>query len=99
MDRRHFSGSRFIISYKKKCLKRKIKRGIWCKEWLQKRQTFSHVNLLHELRFAPKDWHNYLRMDEETYLKLLSVVTPLIKKKYTVMRNAISPHETLRLRL
>ena len=28
---------------------------------------FSHVNLLKELRFHPKDWHNFLRMNESTY--------------------------------
>jgi hypothetical protein len=68
---------------------------MWCKEWLQKRNTYSHVNLLTELKLAPKDWHNYLRMDEETYLQLLSLVAPLIEKKNTVMRNAIPPNERL----
>lgn len=34
-------------------------------------------------------------MDEETYLNLLSLVTPLIEKNDMVMRNAISPHERL----
>ncbi|KAJ8939499.1 hypothetical protein NQ318_022554 [Aromia moschata] len=38
-----------------------------------KKKRFSHVNLLKELRFTPKDFHNYLRMDEETYLQLLSL--------------------------
>ncbi|CAH2000985.1 unnamed protein product [Acanthoscelides obtectus] len=60
-----------------------------------KREHYSHINLLNELKFAPKDWHNYLRMNEETYLKLLSMVTPLIKKQDTVMRKAVSPHERL----
>jgi hypothetical protein len=67
-------------------MKSKIKRKMWCKEWLQKRNTYSHVNLLTELKLAPKDWHNYLQMDEETYLQLLSLVAPLIEKKNTVMR-------------
>lgn len=53
---------------------------IWCKEWLLKRNIYSHTNLLNELKVFPKDWHNYLRMDETNYLKLLSLVTPLIKK-------------------
>jgi hypothetical protein len=66
--------------------KRKNKRKMWCKEWLQKRNTYSHVNLLTELKLAPNDWHNYLRMDEETYLQLLSLVAPLLEKKNTVMR-------------
>jgi hypothetical protein len=67
-------------------MKSKIKRKMWCKEWLQKRNTYCHVNLLTELKLAPKDWHNYLRMDEETYLQILSLVAPLIEKKNTVMR-------------
>lgn len=34
-------------------------------------------------------------MTETTYQKLLSLVSPLIKKKDTVIRRAISPHERL----
>ncbi|XP_031351783.1 putative nuclease HARBI1 [Photinus pyralis] len=34
-------------------------------------------------------------MDEETYLKLLRLVTPLIKKSDTHLRPSISPHERL----
>lgn len=70
-------------------------RSVWCKEWLKKRTKFSHVNLLNELRFAPKDWHNYLRMNEQTYFILLEKVTPLIQKKDTVLRPSISAHERL----
>jgi hypothetical protein len=43
-----------------------------------KRKTYSHVSLLSELKIYPRDWHNYLRMNEETYLKLLSLVLPAI---------------------
>lgn len=75
--------------------KRRIKRKCWSKNWLMKRETYSHVNLLNELKVTPKDWHNYLRMDESTYLNLLSLVAPLIEKQDTVMRRAISPHERL----
>ena len=67
----------------------------WTKKWLSKRQHFSHVNLLKELRFHPKDWHNFLRMSESTYLTLLSMVSPLIQKKDTAMWQAITPHERL----
>lgn len=34
-------------------------------------------------------------MDEDTYIELLNLVTPLIKKQDTVMRKAITPHERL----
>lgn len=61
-----------VIKTKGKKQKRK-----WTKDWLLKRSQYSHVNLLNELRFHPEDWHNYLRMDEETYFELLQLVTPL----------------------
>ncbi|CAK1592763.1 unnamed protein product [Parnassius mnemosyne] len=70
-------------------------RSMWCKNWLMKRKKLSHINLVKELRIAPKDYRNYVRMNEETYLKLLSMVTPLIQKEDTVMRNAITTHERL----
>jgi len=79
-----------MIENKKKAKKRK-----WVKEWLLKRSQYSHVNLLNEIRFHPEDWHNYLRMDEDTYLELLKLVTPLIKKEDTHLRKSITPHERL----
>lgn len=75
------------IKKKEKCKK---KHSEWCKEWLLKINKYSHTNLLNELKFAPKDWHNYLHMDENTYLELLSLVTPLIQKNDTII-----PHERL----
>jgi hypothetical protein len=38
------------------------------------RKTYYHINLLSELKIYPRDWHNYLRMNEENYLNLLSLV-------------------------
>ncbi|XP_066139302.1 uncharacterized protein [Euwallacea fornicatus] len=75
--------------------KKRKSRQKWCKKWLLQRHEYSHVKLLRELNAEPKDYRNYLRMDETTYLKLLSMVTPLIQKQDTVMRKAISPHERL----
>ena len=56
----------------------------WTNKCLLKRQDFSHVNLLKELKFHSKDWHNFLRMYESTYHTLLSMVYPLIQKKKTL---------------
>ena len=67
----------------------------WCKDWMKKREIYSQVNLLSELKIYPRNLHNYLRMNEATYLHLLSLVTPLIVKTNTNMREAISPHERL----
>lgn len=75
--------------------KQKRKKSKWVKEWLKKRRTYSHTNLLTELRLEVDDYRNYLRMDENTYIQLLHLVTPLIEKQDTVMRQAISAHERL----
>jgi hypothetical protein len=60
-----------------------------------KRRTYSHISLLNELKIYPRDWHNYLGMNEETSLNLLSLLTPIIKKQGMIMREAATPHERL----
>ncbi|XP_031341005.1 putative nuclease HARBI1 [Photinus pyralis] len=75
--------------------KKRKARSKWVKEWLLKRNQFSHIHLLEELRLEVDDWRNYLRMDESCYVELLDLVTPLIEKQDTTMRPAISAHERL----
>lgn len=75
--------------------KKTKKRRQWCKKWLLRRNKCSDVKLLRELSQEPIDFLNYLRMTEAVYQKLLSLVSPFIKKTDTVMRRAISPHERL----
>ncbi|KAJ8888816.1 hypothetical protein PR048_008310 [Dryococelus australis] len=74
--------------------RRKRKLKTWTKQWFQRKN-----NLLTELRCYPKDWTNYLRMDEPTYLELLSMVTPFVKKQDSCMRKAITPNERLMVTL
>ena len=38
-------------------------------------KIFARKMFLTELKLYPKDYDNFLRMDEETYLKLLSLVS------------------------
>nr|CAI5867243.1 unnamed protein product [Callosobruchus analis] len=64
-----------LILAMKKLKKPKRYRTVWCKNWLRKENN----------------WHNYLRMDEETYLKLLSMVTPFIKKQILL---CVKPYHT-----
>jgi hypothetical protein len=72
--------------------KKKISgRRKWVTDWLLQRESLSHVNLLAELKFGKTDWFIFLRMDKETYLKLLDQVSPLIQKHRT---EAVSPHKT-----
>lgn len=72
------------------------KRKLWSKEWYLQRPEFSHSNLLSELRVsAPADLKKNLRMDSATYDDLLHKVRPLIGKKDTIMRCAITANERL----
>ena len=63
------------------------------KRWLKERLTLSHMNLINLLDFD--DIHNFLRMDKESFYELLSKVGPIISKKDTNMRQAISVEERL----
>ena len=75
---------------------RSKKRRLWSKEWLRKREKFSHMMLLKELKENnPEDYRNYLRMTDEAFTDLLSLVSPRITKEDTVMRQAISAEERL----
>ena len=45
--------------------KRKSKRK-WNRDWLMKKQVFSHITLLDSLKEEPNDRRNYLRMGGDT---------------------------------
>ncbi|CAI6376995.1 unnamed protein product [Macrosiphum euphorbiae] len=87
--------SLYLVCLAKKTKQSRRPRRKWSRKWLLKKREFSHINLLRELRNEPNDWRNYLRMDEETYVELLKLVSPFIVKKDTVMRKAISTREAL----
>ena len=64
----------YVVAELKKPKRKKEK---WVKQWLTKRNELSHNALMKGLALEPGDWLNYLRMDEATYLKLLSHSPPL----------------------
>lgn len=70
----------FSIEDEKKIDKRKKRK--WSKNWLINRRRFSHVGLLCELQQnEPRDFLNYLRMDEEKFYLILNLIRPYIAKK------------------
>ena len=73
----------------------KRKRSIWTKDWL-KRSVFGDGNLIKELElFSPLDYKNYLRMCPSTFCELSELITPLVQREDTNMREAISPKQRL----
>lgn len=80
--------------------KKKRKKRIWVKEWLKRRNEFTHERLLNELRISePNDFKNFVRLDAESFDQLLRLVEPHIKKKNTTMRDAIPPSQRLSITL
>ncbi|KAF9405816.1 hypothetical protein HW555_013598 [Spodoptera exigua] len=85
-----------IISYYiSKTKNNRRRRKVWVRNWLTKRERLSHVNLVRELREEKEDFQNYFRMPEPVYEELWCLVTPIIAKQDTCMREAISPRERL----
>lgn len=81
----------------KKCVKRKW----WTKEWLLKRDQYTHLNLLNEIRTTSDDvdYANYFHMKDDCFDELLRMVKPFLKKEDTIMRKSISPEDKLAVTL
>jgi hypothetical protein len=55
--------------------KQNVKRRPWMKNWLQKREKYSHVLLLKEIGMTKsEDYRSHFRMSEATFDKLLRMV-------------------------
>ena len=52
--------------------------SFWAKKWLLERSRVNHTTLLEEFRLYPADFTIFLRMSEENYLELLSILDPVL---------------------
>lgn len=91
------SAAILFMEAEKKEVKKKRKPRKWIKEWRTSREhSSSFTFLMGELRLNDKDaYRRYLRMDEKSFLIVLGYIRSAIEKKDTVLRNCISPEETL----
>lgn len=82
-------------------LKKRVKRKRLIKTWLQKREHYTHLNLLNEIRQHDdeEDFQNYYRMKEACYEHLLQMIKPYLEKQDTCMRKAITAEERLAVTL
>ena len=69
--------------------------------WIGKRDQYgAYHSLIQELSAEdPNGLKNFLKMDMVSFSELLEMVTPLIKRRDTLIRNSISPAERLALTL
>lgn len=81
--------------------KREVDRRIWVRPWIRRRNALgAHHALLSELRNEDQtSFKNFVRMDPEAFDELLELVTPLIKRRDTWLRDAIPAAERLSLTL
>lgn len=86
-----------LLIKKKKKLHARRNRTIWTRHWILNRPKYgAYHQLINELRLSDQNsYKNFLRMDVLSFETLLSMVTPMIKKKDTLMRDSISPAERL----
>ena len=82
-------------------LKKKKRRSAWEKEWLKKRRTSGvYHTLIREMRTSDHQiFLNFLRVDEESFDLICSLVTPFIIREDTNMRQSISVKERVALTL
>ena len=81
--------------------RKKRNKAIWTTQWILNRPKYGAYHpLINELRsFDQSSYKNFLRMDVSTFENLLLLVSTMIKKKDTNMREAICPAERLALTL
>lgn len=84
----------------KKAKTKEKRRRRWSKEWYKLRSRFTHEHLLKVLQDTePDDYKNFLRMDENSFDTLLTLIRPDIEKQDTVMRPAIPASQRLSITL
>ena len=81
--------------------KRRRNRMFWTREWILNRPQYgAYHQLLNELRLSDAaSYKNFLRMDVACFEEILDLVAPIIRRKDSCMRQAISPAERLALTL
>ena len=71
--------------------KKERKRRVWCKPYLNRRiEKGSFQNIFQELSLESEDFLNYTRLNVAEFHHVLDKIAPVISKKDTVMRQAIS---------
>lgn len=84
-----------VLALQKK-KRKKRKHRVWCKNLSLNREKSSQASPMNSLKENdPDDFRNYLRMSGESFELLLNLVEPLIRKKETLMRQAISAEQRL----
>ena len=76
------------------------KKRLWSKAWKMRKHKNMYSSLLTEMRVEDRLGETAIhRMSTEMFFELLRLVTPLIKKQDTKLREAVPPEQRLSLTL
>ncbi|KAG0711267.1 hypothetical protein GWK47_020993 [Chionoecetes opilio] len=80
--------------------KPKKRRREWSRPWLAKKSKNVFNNLLKEMFLEDsRGFYEFHRMSKDNFVKLLNLVSPLIRKQDTKLRKAVSPAQRLSVTL
>ena len=93
----YFQAAALILLIKKRKRDRERKKRIWMKRWLRRRDECgsNSLRLCKDLMENPDDFKNYTGLPLRMYNDLLSKVAPLIERKNSRLRKAISSESRL----
>ncbi len=81
--------------------RRRRNRKVWTREWIRKRDRHgAYHQLLQELKLCDRNaYKNFLRIDEAIFETILELVSPIISRQDTHLRQSISAGERLAVTL
>lgn len=79
---------------------KKKSRRCWVRPWMARKSKKVFTNLMKELSLGNEQgFYDYHRVSRKNFANLLELVSPLIKKQDTKMRDAVSPTQRLSITL
>jgi len=92
MDRKHLlaTAAALIVIRRRRRHRLRCERREWVQKWLLDRGCYGAVANLMKTQLNDAAFQGFLRMSPEAFHQLLDMITPLIQKQDTMMREAVS---------
>lgn len=90
-----------LVQAKRLNEKRKNKgKRLWVKPWMARKERSIYNNLVQEMRLEDgRGFYDYHRLSKEHFQELLNMISPVIQKENTRLREAIPPEQRLSVTL
>ena len=90
-----------LLLHRRRRRVRALSRKTWTKRWIMRRQRQgAYANLIRELNVEdPEKFRQFHQLERQHFEEILAIVSPVISKRNTSMRLAISARERLSITL